>query len=126
MANRDNNKHYMLYTIEEAISSLSEETGVELLADAFLDKAIAHFDKTYKSEKVSVWRHLGVSILIKMVFPMNHTKRIIVLDAVEKAVLVNKDSEGNRMHHTLSGIEAALKSISPRSRLQTIWRTQQT
>ena len=113
MTNRDNNKHYMLYTIEEAISSLSEETGVELLADAFLDKAIAHFDKTYKSEKVSVWRHLGVSILIKMVFPMNHTKRIIVLDAVEKAVLVNKDSEGNMMHHTLSGIEAALKSISP-------------
>ena len=59
MTNRDNNKHYMLYTIEEAISSLSEETGVELLSDAFLDKAIAHFDKTYKSEKVSVWRHLG-------------------------------------------------------------------
>ena len=113
MNNRDNNQHYMLYIIEEAIYSLSEETGVELLVDAFLDTAIMHFDKTYKSEKVSKWRDLGVSILIKMVFPVNHTKRIIVLDAVKKTVLVNKDSEGNVMHHTLSGIESALKSLSP-------------
>lgn len=114
MNNRDNNKHYILYTIEEAISSLSEEIGVELSIDAFLDTAIAHFNKTYKSEKVSIWRDLGVSILINMVIPMNHTKRIIVLDAVTKTVLANKDSEGNMMHHTLSGIESALKSLSPR------------
>ena len=96
MNNRDKNKHYMLTIIEEAISSLSEETGVELSVDAFLDTAIAHFDKTYKKENVSIWKDLGVSILIKMVIPMNHTKRIIVLDAVKKIVLTNRDGDGNK------------------------------